>query len=61
MHMWRNIALFGNIIFILWIVRNGIDEGFRGVGSVQAVSLSGLIFLLILNFVLLWKSKKDIQ
>jgi hypothetical protein len=53
----RCIALVGNITYVLWIVYNGIDEGFHGIGSVQAVSLIGLLFLLFLNFILLWRQK----
>jgi hypothetical protein len=51
----RYIALFGNAIYILWIVYNGIDDGFRNIGSVQAVSLIGLLCLLVLNIFLLRK------
>jgi hypothetical protein len=46
------IAIFGNAIYVLWILRNGINEGFSGT-IVQIVSLTGLIFLLILNIILL--------
>ena len=53
----RYIALIGNVIYVLWIVYNGIDDGFRDIGSVQTVSLLGLLFLLVLNFTLLWRSK----
>lgn len=53
----RYIALFGNIMFILWILYNGIDEGSRSVGRVEALSLTGLLLLLALNCVLLWRSK----
>jgi hypothetical protein len=53
----RYVALAGNVIYILWIIYNGIDEGFRYIGSVQAVSLVGLIILLILNLILLRESK----
>ncbi len=57
MKFLRYAALAGNVIYILWIVRNGIDEGFKGVGSVQAVSLAGLLCLLVLNSILVWKRK----
>lgn len=55
MRSLQYIALFGNAIYILWISYNAIDEGFRGVGNVQAVSLGGLVCLLILNIFLLRK------
>jgi hypothetical protein len=40
------------VVYVLWIVRNGIDEGFRG-RPVEVVSLAGLLALLILNVALL--------
>jgi hypothetical protein len=49
----RYLALFGDIVYILWILYNGIDEGFRSIASVQSVALLGLIILLILNIFLL--------
>ncbi|MCX5969930.1 MAG: hypothetical protein NTV14_00170 [Coprothermobacterota bacterium] len=48
----RYAAIAGNVIYVLWIVRNGISEGFRG-RLVEVVSLIGLLVLLILNAVLL--------
>ncbi len=47
------IALLGNILYILWILYNGIDEGFKDIASAQAVVLIGLVFLLTLNIILL--------
>lgn len=57
MKLFKPIALIGNVIFIFWILYNGLDEGFASINSVQAVSLIGLIFLLILNCVLLCRQK----
>ncbi len=51
----RYVAIFGNVIYILFIVRNGIDERGQAIGTVQVVALIGLIFLLILNIYLLFK------
>ena len=48
----RYAAIAGDVVFVLWIVRNGIDEGFSAT-PVQAVSYVGLIVLLALNAVLL--------
>lgn len=45
------IALFGNLFFILWIVYNGIDEGFQGTFS-QILSYIGLVVLLTINSML---------
>jgi len=48
----RFAAIFGNVIFILWIAYNAIDEGFRGT-IYQIISGIGIILLLILNTILL--------
>jgi len=53
----RYFALIGNAAYILWILRNGVDEGFQGLGTVEAVSMIGLVILLILNFGLLYKRR----
>jgi len=45
-------VIAGNIIFILWILYNGIDEGFKGT-MVELFSAVGLIGLLALNSILL--------
>lgn len=29
-NMFRFIAMAGNTVFVLWILRNGINEGFKG-------------------------------
>jgi len=52
----RYIAITGNVLFVLWILYNGIDEGFKGT-IVQIVTYLGLIFLLILNALLLLSSQ----
>lgn len=46
------LAIVGNVAYFLWILVNGIDEGFRGT-LVQYVSFTGMLVLLILNTVLL--------
>jgi len=51
----KNAALVGNVIYILWIMYNAIDDGFRNIRSVEAVVLIGLIILLSLNIILLRK------
>ena len=53
----RYAAILGNVVYILWILRNGINEGFSGT-MVQVVSYIGLIFLLTLNAVLLYLYKR---
>ena len=48
-------AVAGNILFILWILFNGINEGFQGtiIEKISYISLMGLMavnaFLLIRN------------
>lgn len=53
----KSIILFGDIIYILWILYNGIDEGFRNIFSVQGIVPAGLMLLLLLNFIVLWRQK----
>jgi hypothetical protein len=52
-------ALCGNVLYVLWVLYNGIDDGFRDIASVQGVVLIGLMILLAINFILLlqttWK------
>jgi hypothetical protein len=50
----RYSAIAGNILFILWIVRNGLSEGFRGTPP-EVASFIGLVVLLTLNSALLWR------
>lgn len=54
----RLIAIAGNIVFFLWILRNGIDEGFEGT-PVQAASYIGLLLLLSLNVFLFLLPRKE--
>ena len=57
MKQLKYLALFGDIIFIFWIVYNGIDEGFKNIATIQGIVPLVLIVLLILNVTLLYKSK----
>ena len=47
----RFAAIGGNILFILWIMFNAMDEGFRGTLP-EKLSAVGLIGLLIVNCIL---------
>jgi hypothetical protein len=49
----RYATLFGDAIYIFWLLYNGIDEGFRGINTVQGIAVIGIILLLTLNIVLL--------
>jgi hypothetical protein len=56
---WAAIA--GNLIFILWILYNGINEGFQGTLP-EKISYIGLLGLLALNAILIlsdriWRTK----
>lgn len=55
-NLFRFVAVAGNVIFILWMLFNAMDEP-RGT-SVEVVSVSFLILLLILNIVLLTRKEK---
>jgi len=52
------LAIAGNIIFILWILYNGINEGFVGTLP-EKVSYIGLMGLLAVNSILLRSGKTD--
>lgn len=47
-------AVAGNALFILWMLYNGMDEGFRAT-PYQLASYLGLTLLLLLNSVLLFQ------
>ena len=49
----RYAALVGNGLFILWILYNAMDEGFKPISGVQVTALSSLMLLLALNMFLL--------
>jgi hypothetical protein len=48
----RFVAISGNVLFLLWIVYNGINEGFKGT-RVEVLSYIALMVLLLLNTILL--------
>jgi hypothetical protein len=50
----RIVAIAGDLLFIAWILRNGLEAGFRGT-PVEVVSWIGLLGLLALNAALLWR------
>jgi len=49
----KYLTAAGNVVYLLWILYNGIDEGFRA-RPVEIVAMSGLMLLLVLNAVLLF-------
>ena len=44
----RYVAIGGNIVFVLWILYNGINEGFKGT-RLETLTYIGLVILLLLN------------
>jgi hypothetical protein len=59
-NLFRYIAIAGNAIYVLWILVNGISEGFKGT-IVEIVSYIGLLLLLALNTVLLFRKEKGVN
>ncbi len=52
----RYFAITGNVLFALWMLFNGIDEGFKAT-PLQLVSYIGLWALLALNTLLIYRQK----
>lgn len=58
-NLLRYIAIFGNILYLLWFIYNAIDDGLiNGLYciarlNVQCVAESGFLVLVILNIFLL--------
>jgi hypothetical protein len=52
----RYAAIAGDGVFVLWILRNGIDEGFRGTPP-EIASYVALILLLALNATLVYRAR----
>jgi hypothetical protein len=50
------IAISSNIIFILWILYNGVNEGFQGT-LLEQISYIGLMALLTINSFLLYSQQ----
>jgi len=51
------LAVAGNILFILWLLYNGADEGFRA-STYQLLSYIGLTILLLLDSYLVLSGDK---
>ncbi|MES1181914.1 MAG: hypothetical protein ABUL44_03875, partial [Flavobacterium sp.] len=48
-------AIAGNLFFVLWILRNGIHEGFNGT-AIEKLSYLALVVLLLLNGIIIYRS-----
>ena len=55
MKLIRYAALIGDAMYILWIAYNAIDDGFQDIGTIRGLVPMGLVVLLLLNLVLLWR------
>jgi len=51
------LAISANVIFVLWILYNGINENFTGT-MIERLSYISLMLLLLLNTVLLIRLNK---
>jgi hypothetical protein len=49
----KYLALTGNTLFVLWLLYNGMNEGWRGT-TPEIASYILLVFLLLLNSALLF-------
>ena len=58
MKLIKYIALAGDALFVLWILYNGINEGFKGISTIQGIVPLFLALLLMLNLYLIWKQEK---
>ena len=55
----RSFAIAGNIVFVLWILYNGINENFEGT-NIEKISYFMLMGLLTVNaFLLIGYGKKQ--
>jgi len=52
----RSLVIIGNGAYILFLLYNGIDEGFKG-NLVTTLAPLGLVLLLILNIFLLYQQR----
>jgi hypothetical protein len=51
----KPVALFGNGLYILWILFNAMDERSQGTRPLEAAVLLGLIVLLTINIIVIYK------
>jgi hypothetical protein len=56
-YLLRVLTTVGNILFVLWLLGNGIKEGFRAT-VYEAISYISLTILLGLNSYLLWSKNR---
>ncbi|MEP6555852.1 MAG: hypothetical protein ABJB11_20015 [Ferruginibacter sp.] len=52
------LAIAGNILFVLWILYNGINESFQGT-TIEKISYITLMGLLVVNTLLLIRKNRQ--
>ena len=52
------LAIVGNILFVLWILYNGINESFQGT-TIEKISYVALMGLLAVNALLLISNQRQ--
>ncbi|MEO6229891.1 MAG: hypothetical protein ABIP10_07175 [Ferruginibacter sp.] len=52
------LAITGNILFVLWILYNGINESFQGT-TIEKISYITLMGLLVVNTLLLIRKNRQ--
>ena len=57
MKILKYFTLGGNAVFILWILYNGVDEGFKGIATIQGIVPLVLAVLLAFNLILLLRTR----
>ncbi len=55
--MLRYVTIAGNLLFVLWVLYNGINQGFKGT-PVEILSYIGLVVLLLLNVLLMSRRQR---
>ena len=53
----KYLAIVGNLVYVLWILYNGVDEFKLGATTVHVAAYIGIILLLIFNALLLSRKK----
>ena len=54
------LAIAGNILFVLWILYNGINESFQGT-TIEKISYITLMVLLAVNALLLIRNRRQLN
>ncbi|HAW51074.1 MAG TPA: hypothetical protein DCX54_01915 [Flavobacteriales bacterium] len=52
------VVVAGNVVFVLWILYNGINEGFAGT-NIEKISYVTLMMLLLANAIIIYRKQSD--